>query len=77
MLSHLTLLLTSPRAAGVHHTSRLWLNAGMENSFKTIALIGKYNSPEIAEPLLKLADFLAKRGVTVLIDKLTGAHIKN
>jgi NAD+ kinase len=49
----------------------------MENSFKTIALIGKYNSPEIAEPLLKLADFLAKRGVTVLIDKLTGAHIQN
>ena len=47
----------------------------MENSFKTIALIGKYNSPEIAEPLMKLAGFLAKRGITVLIDKLTGAHI--
>lgn len=53
----------------------LWLNAGMEKTFKTIALIGKYNSPEIAGPLLKLADFLARRGVTVLIDKLTGAHI--
>jgi len=49
----------------------------MEKTFKTIALIGKYNSPEIAEPLLKLADFLVKRGVTVLIDKLTGAHIRN
>jgi NAD+ kinase len=61
----------------VQVSRRLWLNAGMENSFKTIALIGKYNSPEIAEPLLKLADFLAKRGVTVLIDKLTGAHIQN
>ena len=49
----------------------------MEKTFKTIALIGKYNSPEIAAPLLKLADFLAKRGIMVLIDKLTGAHIVN
>jgi len=49
----------------------------MKKSFKTIALIGKYNSPEIAEPLLKLADFLKQRGVGVLIDKLTGAHIRN
>ena len=49
----------------------------MRNTFKTIALIGKYNSPQIVEPLLKLADFLAQRGVTVLIDKLTGAHIRN
>ena len=49
----------------------------MKNTFKTIALIGKYKSPEIAEPLLKLADFLAHRGVTVLIDKLTGTHIRN
>ena len=49
----------------------------MEKTFKTIALIGKYNSPEIAEPLLKLADFLKRRGITVLIDKLTGAHLGN
>ena len=47
----------------------------MKKTFKTIALIGKYNSPEIAEPLLKLADFLKRRGISVLIDKLTGAHI--
>ena len=63
--------------ATVHAVGRLWLNAGMENSFKTIALIGKYNSPEIATPLLKLADFLKQRGITVLIDKLTGAHIEH
>ena len=49
----------------------------MEKIFKTIALIGKYNSPEIAEPLLKLADFLKRRGIRVLIDQLTGAHIGN
>ncbi len=61
----------------VHHRRRLWLNADMEKTFKTIALIGKYNSPEIAAPLLKLADFLKQRGITVLIDALTGAHIRN
>lgn len=49
----------------------------MKNAFQTIALIGKYKSPEIAAPLLKLADFLAHRGVTVLIDRLTGTHIRN
>lgn len=49
----------------------------MKNAFKTIALIGKYKTPEIAAPLLKLADFLSQRGVTVLIDKLTGTHIRN
>ena len=49
----------------------------MKNAFKTIALIGKYKSPEIVAPLLKLADFLAPRGITVLIDKLTGTHIRD
>jgi NAD+ kinase len=47
----------------------------MNPSFKTVGLIGKYKSPEIAEPLLKLADFLVKRGVKVLIDRLTASHI--
>lgn len=49
----------------------------MKNAFKTIALIGKYKTPEIAAPLLKLADFLSQRGVAVQIDKLTGTHIRN
>ncbi|MBM3343626.1 MAG: NAD kinase, partial [Betaproteobacteria bacterium] len=49
----------------------------MKNAFQTIALIGKYKTPEIAEPLLQLADFLSRRGVTVLIDKLTGTHIRD
>jgi NAD+ kinase len=47
----------------------------MKTSFKTVALIGKYKSPEIAEPLLKLAKYLEQRQVKVLIDRLTASHI--
>lgn len=47
----------------------------MLNAFKTIALIGKYKSPEIAEPLLRLADYLARRGVRLLLDPLTASHV--
>jgi NAD+ kinase len=47
----------------------------MKKSFKTVALIGKYKSPEIAGPLLELARFLADRGVEVLLDRLTASHI--
>ncbi len=68
---------TEGRAAAVHAGLWLWLNADMEKPFKTIALIGKYNSPEIVTPLLKLADFLQRRGITVLIDQLTGTHIND
>jgi NAD+ kinase len=47
----------------------------MKKSFKTVALIGKYKSPEIAGPLLELGRFLADRGVEVLLDRLTASHI--
>ncbi len=47
----------------------------MNPSFKTVGLIGKYKSPEIAGPLLKLAEFLTRRGIKVLIDRLTASHI--
>ncbi len=47
----------------------------MNPTFKTVGLIGKYQSPEIAEPLLRLADFLAQHGVKVLVDRLTASHI--
>jgi NAD+ kinase len=47
----------------------------MDKSFKTIALIGKYKSPEIATPLLELAGYLEQRGVQVMIDRLTASHI--
>jgi NAD+ kinase len=49
----------------------------MQNAFKTIALIGKYKSPEIAGPLLKLATYLEGLGVAVLLDRLTASHIGN
>ena len=47
----------------------------MPKTFKTIALIGKYKSPEIAEPVLRLARFLHERGIRVLLDPLTAAHV--
>lgn len=53
----------------------LWFNAAMPAAFPTIALIGKYKTPEIAAPVLKLAGFLRQRGVRVLLDRLTAAHI--
>jgi NAD+ kinase len=55
--------------------SPIWFNAGVKTSFKTVALIGKYKSPEIAEPLLKLGRFLQQRGVEVLLDPLTASHV--
>jgi NAD+ kinase len=48
----------------------------MKSPFKTVALIGKYKSPEVAGPLLDLGRFLESRGVRVLIDKLTASQVK-
>jgi NAD+ kinase len=48
----------------------------MKLHFQTIALIGKYNTPEIAKPLLKLADFLAVMGVAVVVDHVTAEHME-
>lgn len=47
----------------------------MNLSFKTVALIGKYKTPAIAEPLLRLASFLAGQGVVVVVDSLTAEHL--
>lgn len=47
----------------------------MNFSFNTVALIGKYKTPAIAEPLLRLAGFLADKGVTVVVDSLTAEHL--
>lgn len=47
----------------------------MKSSFKTIALIGKYRSPEVAQPVLTLAQFLERRKLAVLIDALTSEHL--
>jgi NAD+ kinase len=42
---------------------------------RTIALVGKYHSPEIAESLRRLAEYLHERGVTVFIERETSEHI--
>jgi NAD+ kinase len=47
----------------------------MPPAFKAICLIGKYKSPDIAEPLLHLAQFLRGRGVRVVVDSITAAHV--
>jgi len=47
----------------------------MSASFRTLGLIGKYNSPDIVDPLLRLAAFLEGRGVRILLDRLTAGHV--
>ncbi len=47
----------------------------MKSPFQTVALIGKHKSPEIAEPLLKLADFLVSMGLKVVVDSVTAEHL--
>ena len=43
------------------------MNAAASNAFNSVALIGKYQSREVAESLRALAGFLSKRGVEVLL----------
>ncbi|MBA3904181.1 MAG: NAD kinase [Rhodocyclaceae bacterium] len=47
----------------------------MSSAFSTIALIGKYKSPEIAESLITLAEFLKSRGIAVLVEEGTAALV--
>ena len=47
----------------------------MKFPFKTVALIGKYKTPEIAGPLLHLAGFLSAKGLSVVVDGLTAEHL--
>ena len=47
----------------------------MKFPFKTIALIGKRRTPDIAEPLLRLAAFLTGKGVAVVVDTLTAGYL--
>ncbi|WP_300452830.1 NAD kinase [Accumulibacter sp.] len=42
---------------------------------RTIALIGKYQSPDIAESIRVLAKYLHERGITVLIEEETARHV--
>ncbi|MEO8331426.1 MAG: NAD kinase [Gallionella sp.] len=47
----------------------------MKFPFQNVALIGKQKAPEIAGPVLRLAEFLSSRGVSVVIDSLTAEHL--
>ncbi len=47
----------------------------MKFPFKTIALIGKHQAPEISEPLSQLAAFLAAKGVTVVLESHTAGQL--
>ena len=48
---------------------------GSYRSPRTIALVGKYHSPEIAESLSRLAGYLHERGVAVFVERETAEHI--
>lgn len=54
----------------------MWFNFNaMPPAFKTVAVIGRYHTAEIAESLLGLASLLQQRGCAVLIEKETAADI--
>ena len=42
--------------------------------FSTIALVGRHNTPGIAEPLSRLAQFLAARGRSVVLEAQTASE---
>ena len=48
----------------------------MKFPFKTVALIGKHRTPEIAAPLLSLAAFLSEKGLAVMVDELTAPYLE-
>lgn len=49
--------------------------AGNQRLPRTIALIGKYQSPEVAESLALLVAYLCQRQVNVLIEEETARHV--
>lgn len=51
------------------------LIAAMNAVFRTVALVGKYQSPEVAESLLSLAAFLREQGIEVLLEEGTAAAV--
>src|SRR5260221_7488201 len=73
--SHSTVPQSQPVASCESRIGKCALIRAMSKTFKTIALIGKYKSPEIAEPVMRLAQFLSERGVKVLLDPLTATHV--
>ena len=54
----------------------MWFNFKVTSpAFKTVALIGRYNTADIADSLLGLAGLLQQHGCAVLIEKETAANI--
>ncbi len=49
----------------------------MKFPFKTVAVIGKHKSLDVAAPLLRLAEFLSARGLQVVVDELSTEHLKD
>ncbi len=49
----------------------------MSSLFKTIALIGKHDNPEIMTPLLHLGQFIENRNLDVVLDSRTAPHIQD
>lgn len=47
------------------------------NLSKTVALIGKYQSPEVAESLSALAEYLDGRGLSVLVEAETAINVRD
>lgn len=47
----------------------------MTQSFNTVALIGKYQSPDVADAVLSIAGFLRERGLAVWIEQGTASSI--
>lgn len=47
----------------------------MKSAFKTVALIGNYNNPEIREQILTLADFMVERQLNICIEEKTAQHL--
>lgn len=43
----------------------------MTNSFKTVALVGLFTDSRVAEPMIRLAEYLANAGITVLSNAAT------
>ena len=50
-------------------------NRRMKPAFLNVALIGRYNSPQIAQSLTRLARFLQSHGTTVLVEAETARNI--
>lgn len=46
----------------------------MKSAFQSVALIGKYNHPEMRDQLVTLADFLLQRGLSVSLEQNTATH---